>query len=76
MARHFSGPRLRNARKSAGLTPEHLAISVGRSSYSIREYELGRVTPSVATLAAMADILGRTVDELLDEAAEEVADAA
>ncbi|WP_216587529.1 helix-turn-helix domain-containing protein [Streptomyces brasiliscabiei] len=67
MARIFSGPRLRNARKSAGLSPEHLAISVGRSSYSIREYEMGRVTPSVATLAALADLLDLAVDDLLDE---------
>ena len=65
MARIFSGPRLREARKSAGLSPEHLAISVGRSSYSIREYEMGRVTPSVSTLAAMADALGRPVDDFL-----------
>ncbi|NJP73806.1 helix-turn-helix transcriptional regulator [Streptomyces sp. C1-2] len=73
MARYFSGPRLREARKSAGLSPEHLAISVGRSSYSIREYEMGRVTPSVTTLAALADTLGCTVDDLLGE---EVANAA
>jgi transcriptional regulator with XRE-family HTH domain len=69
MARYFSGPRLREARKSAGLSPEHLAISVGRSSYTIREYEMGRVTPSVATLAALADTIGRTVDDLLIEEA-------
>ncbi|MFC9268932.1 helix-turn-helix domain-containing protein [Streptomyces zhihengii] len=72
MARYFSGPRLRAARKSASLSPEHLAISVGRSSYTIREYEMGRVTPSVATLAAMADTVGCTVDELLDEEPEAV----
>lgn len=69
MARIFSGPRLREARKSAGLSPEHLAIGVGRSTYTIREYEMGRVNPSVATLAALADTLGRTVDDLLDEEA-------
>ncbi|WP_310725052.1 helix-turn-helix transcriptional regulator [Streptomyces sp. N2A] len=69
MARTFSGPRLREARKSAGLSPEHLAISIGRSSYTIREYELSRTAPSVATLAAIADTLGVTVDDLLDEEA-------
>jgi transcriptional regulator with XRE-family HTH domain len=73
MARIFSGPRLREARKSAGLSPEQLAVNIGRSFYSVREWELGRVTPSVATLAALADIVGCTVDELLDE---EAADAA
>lgn len=76
MARIFSGRRLRDARLSAGLSPEHLAIGVGRSSYTIREYELSRVAPSVATLAALADIVGCTVDELLDEETEGTADAA
>ncbi|WP_327654776.1 helix-turn-helix domain-containing protein [Streptomyces sp. NBC_00483] len=69
MARIFSGPRLRNARMSAGISPEQLAINVGRSFYSIREYEMGRVTPSVATLAAIADTLGTSVDALLTEEA-------
>lgn len=67
MARYFSGPRLREARKSTGLSPEHLAISIKRSSYTIREYEMGRVAPSVATLAAIADTLGVKVDDLLEE---------
>ncbi|MFF9285242.1 helix-turn-helix domain-containing protein [Streptomyces griseosporeus] len=69
MARYFSGPRLREARKSAGLSPEQLAVNIGRSFYSVREWELGRVTPSVATLAAIADTLGCTVDDLLGEEA-------
>lgn len=69
MARYFSGPRLREARKSAGLSPEQLAVNIGRSFYSVREWELGRVTPSVATLARIADTLGCTVDDLLTEEA-------
>jgi transcriptional regulator with XRE-family HTH domain len=73
MARYFSGPRLREARKSAGLSPEHLAISVGRSSYSIREYEMGRVIPSTTILIAIADTLGRPVDDFLIEEAANVA---
>lgn len=73
MARQFSGHRLREARKSAGISPEQLAVNVGRSFYSIREWEQGRVTPSVATLAALADIVGCSVDDLLTE---EAADAA
>ncbi|WP_069759014.1 helix-turn-helix domain-containing protein [Streptomyces sp. LUP47B] len=68
MARNFSGRRLREARKSAGISPEQLAVSVGRSAYSIHEYEMGRVTPSVTVLAAIADTLGRPVDDLLTEA--------
>ncbi|MFK0178577.1 helix-turn-helix transcriptional regulator [Streptomyces xanthochromogenes] len=73
MARHVSGRRLREARKSAGISAEQLAISVGRSAYSIHEYELGRVTPGVPILIAIADTLGRRIDDLLDE---EIANAA
>lgn len=67
MARYFSGRRLREARKSAGVSAEQLAISVGRSAYSIHEYELGRVTPGVPVLIGIADALGRPVDDFLDE---------
>lgn len=76
MARHVSGRRLREARKSAGVSAEQLAINVGRSAYSIHEYELGRVTPGTAVLIAIADTLGRPIDDLLDEDSEETADAA
>lgn len=67
MARYFSGRRLREARTLAGISPEQLAISVGRSAYSIHEYELGRVTPPINVLASIADTLGRPVDDLLTE---------
>ena len=75
MARSVSGRRLREARKSAGISAEQLAINVGRSAYSIHEYELGRVTPGTAVLIAIADTLGRPIDDLLDET-EETANAA
>lgn len=73
MARSVSGRRLLEARKSAGISAEQLAISVGRSAYSIHEYECGRVTPGTAVLIAIADTLGRPIDDFLTE---EVADAA
>ncbi|WP_151478887.1 helix-turn-helix domain-containing protein [Streptomyces albicerus] len=67
MARSFSGRRLRKTRKAAGVSVERLALSIGRTSYSIHEYELGRVTPPINVLAAIADIIGSSVDDLLDE---------
>jgi transcriptional regulator with XRE-family HTH domain len=73
MARSFSGQRLRETRKAAGTSIEQLAITIGRSAYSIQEYQRGRVTPPVHVIAAIADTLGCTVDDLLTE---EVADAA
>lgn len=67
MARCFSGQRLREARVAAGLKPERLALLVGRSVYSIHEYERGRSLPSVRVLVALSDALDVPVDVLLDE---------
>ncbi|MEU8519075.1 helix-turn-helix transcriptional regulator [Streptomyces sp. NPDC048577] len=67
MARHFSGLRLRASRQAAGISIEHLAVAIGRSAYSILEYQRGRVTPPVDVLFAIADALGCDVTELLDE---------
>lgn len=67
MARHFSGPRLRATRKAAGVSIELLAVTISRSAYSIQEYERGRVTPPIGVLAAIADTVGCTVEDLLEE---------
>ena len=69
MARHFSGRRLRASRKAAGVSIELLAVTITRSAYSIQEYERGRVTPPIDVLAAIADTLGCTVEDLLEEEA-------
>ncbi len=69
MARHFSGQRLRDIRKAAGISTEQLAISIGRSAYSIHEYQRGRVTPPTGIIVAIADTLGCTIDDLLTEEA-------
>lgn len=76
MARSFSGQRLRETRKAAGVSVEQLALSIGRTSYSIHEYELGRITPPTNILLAIADIIGSSVDDLLTEDTEETVDAA
>ena len=73
MARHFSGQRLRETRKAAGVSVEQLALTIGRTAYSIHEYQRGRVTPPTSIMAAIADALDCKVDDLL---AEEAADAA
>ncbi|MGK3110387.1 helix-turn-helix domain-containing protein [Streptomyces sp. WAC05858] len=73
MARQFSGQRLREARTAAGLSKEALALRVGRSFYSIHEYEHGRVQPSIAVLVALSDALGRPLDDLLTEEARDAA---
>lgn len=63
MSRTFSGPRLRERRLAAGLKPEHVAVGIDRSYYSVREYELGRVTPPADTLGKLADLFGCQVDD-------------
>jgi transcriptional regulator with XRE-family HTH domain len=63
----FSPARLRAARKAQGLQVEHVAIAVGRSSFAIREYERGRVTPPTQILGALAAAVGCTIADLFEE---------
>ncbi len=67
MARMFSGRRFREVRVAAGVPTEQLALDLGRSSYSIHEYERGRVVPPVNVLSQAAFVLGCTVDDFLVE---------
>ena len=70
MRRVFSGARSRQLRVNAGLRTEAVAMHIGRSWYSVTEYEKGRVTPSTPTLVAMADLYGCTIDAFFEEAAD------
>jgi ribosome-binding protein aMBF1 (putative translation factor) len=63
----FAPERLRRTRRAAGMTPEHLAIAIGRSSYSVRDYEVGRITPPTAIVARLATALGCPVASLFAE---------
>jgi transcriptional regulator with XRE-family HTH domain len=66
LARMFSAQRLRDARIAAHFRPEQLALHIGRSVYSIHEYERGRSVPSVPVLVRLADTLGVSVDDLFE----------
>ena len=68
MIRCYSGQRLRELRIAAGHSPESLALNIGRSVYSIHEYERGRVQPPVSVLARIAAVLGGTLDDFLIDA--------
>lgn len=59
MQARFCGPRLREARIAAGLRPEQLALHIGRSVYSVHEYERGRVHPSTESVHQIAETLNR-----------------
>lgn len=58
------GSRLRAARTNAGVSVEQLALTVGRTAYSIHAYERGISEPPLHVLLAIADEVGVTVDEL------------
>ena len=57
--------RIREARKSKGLTMKALGKIVGCAEPTISLYETGQRQPDNDTLVKMADALGTTVDFLL-----------
>lgn len=63
----FSPAALARARRAKGLTPEHVALAVGRSSLSVREYERGRVVPPTQLLGPLAAAVGCQVADLFEE---------
>lgn len=66
MTRQFSGPRLKKVRLRVGKPLEQVALDIGRSAYSVQEYERGRVVPPSSVLPLLADALGCAVDDLFD----------
>lgn len=64
----FSGALLRAARERHRLPKELVALATGRSTYSISEYESGRVVPPLPTLAAIADLIGEPVEAFFEVA--------
>jgi transcriptional regulator with XRE-family HTH domain len=67
MARRFSGQLLREKRTAAGIRPELLALRIGRSVYSVHEYERGRVQPPIPVLGDIAAALNCALTDLLSE---------
>ena len=59
------GARLRDARTQRGLSLRSVALSLGVSASLVSQVETGKTQPSVATLYAMANHLGVSLDELL-----------
>lgn len=60
------GSRMRTERKRLGLSVRELARRVGVSASLVSQVENGKARPSVATLYAIANQLGTSIDELLD----------
>ncbi|MFJ9474719.1 helix-turn-helix transcriptional regulator [Streptomyces mirabilis] len=63
--RSFSGPRLRDQRRLAGLSVHDLAACVGRSCWTIYLYERGEAQPPIPVADALADALGLPLERFL-----------
>ncbi len=59
-----AGPAVREARERQGLTPEHVAVGVGRSAQSVTLYELGKVRPPRSVLVRLAHLLDIPLSDL------------
>jgi transcriptional regulator with XRE-family HTH domain len=56
--RQIVSANLRQHRKARGLTQQELADKIGKSEKSVSDYEVGRTTPSYATIEKIAEALG------------------
>lgn len=59
------GQRMREARKARGLTTAGVAKAAGISQGNYSDMEGGRKSPSIRTLAALAEALGVSTDWIL-----------
>lgn len=57
---------LKHIRKEKGLSQEALALDMGVSQQSVAKWESGKSLPRASTLTHLAQVLGCSVDELLD----------
>jgi len=61
------GKRISEVRKEKGFTQEKLAHSVGKDRQSIQRLEAGNMNPTYFYLREIAEGLGTTVSDLLDQ---------
>ena len=60
------GQRIKEARKSAGLTQRELAEKAGTATGTIQQYELGKRQPRIEKFQAIADVLNVDVNWLMN----------
>lgn len=65
---------LKNKRLSKKLTQQELAEKLGVARTSISMWEMGEAMPRAGKLAALAEVLGCTIDDLFAEGAAEIRD--
>lgn len=59
------GERLAEARKAQRMTQVELAEALGIAQQTLAHYETGRIRIQIATLAAMAQVLRFSIDDVL-----------
>ncbi len=62
---HNFGKNLKKALVDKGMKQRELAKAVGISYHTVSHYAIGDKTPGRATMAKIADVLGVTVDSLI-----------
>jgi DNA-binding XRE family transcriptional regulator len=68
MLRQFSGDRLRSLRERAGYSRRQLAIAVGRTTFSVIEWERHTCAPHAEVLPLIASALHCSIDDLYEDA--------
>lgn len=64
----FDGNKLRQLRQDAGLTQLDLAVAAGMQPQTVNRLEAGKNPhPRVSTAAALAQVLGVTIEDLLTD---------
>lgn len=58
--------KIRDLRKTAGITQEQLSKEIGINRATLSRYESGTIDPPVSQLKRIASVLGVTIDDLLD----------
>jgi len=61
------GKRIASLRKKCGMTQMSLANSLGISYQAVSNWERGLAMPDIANLKELAETLGTTVDDILDD---------
>lgn len=60
------GEKLKSARKDAGLTQEQLAVKLMVSRQAITKWETDKGMPDLENLKSLSQLLGVSIDYLLD----------
>ena len=68
----MNGKLMKERREELGMTQMQLAVAVGASSVTqVSNWERGRVVASVAKLRKLAEVLGVTMEQLLEDGEDE-----